>query len=79
MRSYLESKYATELDELSKLIDEDEELEVPPLETDIPLSHRTNSTNNYRLISPTIGTTATVMEGYIEKEHFAEDQIGYVI
>ncbi|XP_018573187.1 rotatin [Anoplophora glabripennis] len=77
MRSYLESKYYTDLDELCELIDEKEdEPEVPPLETDIPLSYRTNSTNNCPLISPAVGTTATAIEGYIQKESFAEEQIG---
>lgn len=79
LRSYLESKYYTELDELCEIINGDKEPEVPPLETDIPLSYRTNSTNNYYpLISPTVGTTATVIEGYIQKDSFTEEQVGYV-
>lgn len=83
MRSYLEPKYYTELDELCKLVDDKaEEPVIPPLETDIPLSYRTNTeslSNFSAFLSPTVGTTATVIEGYIQKESYAEEQIGYVI
>lgn len=82
MRSYLESKYYTELDELCKLIDSKKaESNVPPLETDVPLSYRTNTgslSDFCAVISPTVGTTATAIEGYIQKESSAAGQIGYV-
>ncbi|CAH1155943.1 unnamed protein product [Phaedon cochleariae] len=75
-RTYLEPKFLPLLDEISSLIEQDTEGIVPPLECEIPLSYRTSSTSNIG-ITPNFGTTATPIEGYVQKATSVEQQGGY--
>ncbi|XP_074031734.1 rotatin homolog anastral spindle 3 isoform X2 [Leptinotarsa decemlineata] len=74
IRSYLEPEYYTKLDEITRLIEQQStETIVPPLECDVPLSYRTVSSTN---VSSVVGTTASVIEGYIQKSSSVQQQAG---
>lgn len=73
MRTYIEPQYCPFVEELSKLIEEcDKDIMVPPLQLEMPLSYRTetSSVNNF------IGTTATPIEGFVHKTSSRTPQAG---
>ncbi|KAJ8948141.1 hypothetical protein NQ318_009228 [Aromia moschata] len=77
IRSYIEPQYYPHLDELSRLIDEQErEFIVPPLESDVPLSYRTDTSSANQRFLPTVGSTATPYEGLIQEEASVDRQMG---
>nr|CAI5848647.1 unnamed protein product [Callosobruchus analis] len=74
LQTYIEPKYFPQLAELRKILNEELQNDVPPLETNIPLSYRSNTSSN--IYSPNVETTATPMEGIIHKVSSVEQQTG---
>jgi rotatin len=71
IRTYIEPKYYQQLEEISRILD-DNAVVVPPLETDIPLSYRTGQ-SEFDGGRP-VGTTATTIEGFIQQDASAHQQ-----
>nr|CAH7739552.1 unnamed protein product [Callosobruchus chinensis] len=74
LQTYIEPTYFRHLEELRKIINEEPQTDVPSLETDIPLSYRSDTSSN--LYTPNVETTATPMEGIIHKVSSVEQQTG---
>ncbi|CAH1953846.1 unnamed protein product [Acanthoscelides obtectus] len=74
LQTYIEPKYYHYLEKLRKIITKEQQLDVPPLETNIPLSYRSDTSSN--LFTPNVETTATPMEGAIHKGSSVEQQTG---
>lgn len=75
IRSYLEPHYLKHVDEIDSVIKEISTV-VPPLESDLPLSYRSDTTN-YTRINETnigIGSTATTIEGIVQKSSSIDQQ-----
>lgn len=66
---YIDPQYYTYLKELHEILKSQNGLIVPPLQSTIPLSYRSNESCNY---SPFVGSTASTIEGYIHKEQSQE-------
>ncbi|KAJ8960103.1 hypothetical protein NQ317_012335 [Molorchus minor] len=76
LRSYIEPHYYPHLDELDGIIEQrDEDIVVPRLECDVPLSYRTD-TSSVKQFTPTIASTATPLEGRVRGEPSDERQSG---
>lgn len=76
LRSYVEPKFHPHVDELLQLVNEQNErtsIVIPPLESDLPLSHRTGDAVSS---SRVVGTTATPIEGFVHHSSSLDLQTG---
>ncbi|XP_060527472.1 rotatin [Cylas formicarius] len=77
IRTYIKPKYFEELKEIIEMINSSgsPKIEIPPLESNIPLSFRSNVMGSGQHLP---NTTATTMKGVVQQESSVDDQLGHI-
>lgn len=78
VRSYIEPRLYPLVDELLLIVQTSKQIpiDVPPLQSDLPLSYRTLDTDVPSTLMYTVESTATPIEGFIKRDSSREQQTG---